>query len=43
MKHFNLDKLLLLLVAVAICVLGVLNLCQTERPTVSESENRNCS
>lgn len=41
MKKLNLDKIVLLLVAVAICVLAVLNLCQTERPTVSESENRN--
>ena len=41
MKKFTVDKLMLLLVAVAICVLALLNLCQTERPTVSESENRN--
>jgi hypothetical protein len=41
MKKFDLDKLVLLLVAVAICVLAGLNLFQGERPTVSESENRN--
>lgn len=41
MKNNPIDKLMLFLVAFFICALTLLNLCQTERPTVSESENRN--
>ena len=41
MKHNPVDKLMLILVAVVICALAMLNLCQTDRPTVSVLENRN--
>lgn len=41
MKHKPIDKLMLILVAAAILVLALLNVFQTDRPTVSESENRN--
>ena len=41
MKHKPIDKLVLILVATAVLVLALLNIFQTDRPTVSESENRN--
>lgn len=41
MKHNPIDKLMLFLVAFLVCALALLNLFQTDRPTVSESENRN--
>ena len=41
MKHNPIDKLMLFLVAFFICALTLLNICQTERPTVSVTENRN--
>ena len=41
MNHKPIDKLMLILVASAILVLALLNIFQTDRPTVSESENRN--
>ena len=41
MKHKPIDKLVLFLVAAAIVVLALLNIFQTDRPTFSESENRN--
>lgn len=41
MKHNPVDKIMLILVAVAISVLALVNLFQTDRPTVSETENRN--
>ena len=41
MRHNPIDKITIALVAAAICLLAVLNLCQTDRPTVSETENRN--
>ena len=41
MKHNPIDKLMLLLIAVAVCALALLNLFQFDRPTVSETENRN--
>ena len=41
MRHNPIDKITITLVAAAICILAVLNLCQTDRPTVSETENRN--
>ncbi len=40
MKHTPFDKLSLALVAAAVSVLALLNLFQTERPTVSEIEQR---
>ena len=41
MKHNPIDKAMLLLVATVVMVLALLNICQTDRPTVSETENRN--
>ena len=41
MKHKPIDKLMLILVAAVVLVLAVLNIGQTDRPTFSESENRN--
>ena len=41
MKHNPVDKIMLILVAVAISALALFNLFQTDRPTVSETENRN--
>ena len=41
MKHNPIDKLMLFLVAFLVCGLALLNICQTDRPTVSELENRN--
>ena len=41
MKHNPIDKAMLLLVAIVVLVITGLNLCQTDRPTVSETENRN--
>lgn len=41
MKHKPIDKLMLILVAALVLVLAVLNIGQTDRPTFSESENRN--
>jgi hypothetical protein len=41
LNHKPIDKLMLILVASAILVLALLNIFQTDRPTVSESENRN--
>ena len=41
MKHNPTDKLMLFLVAFLLCALAILNLGQTDRPTVSETENRN--
>ena len=40
MNHKPIDKLMLILVASAILVLALLNVFQTDRPTISESENR---
>ena len=34
------DELMLLIVAIAVGAVAVLNLCQTDRPTYSEIENR---
>lgn len=41
MKHNPVDKIMLILVAVAISAIALVNLFQTDRPTVSETENRN--
>ncbi len=41
MKHKPIDVLMLILVASVIIALALLNVFQTDRPTVSESENRN--
>ena len=41
MKHNPIDKAMLLLVVTVVLVLALLNVCQTDRPTVSETENRN--
>ncbi len=41
MKHNPIDKAMLLLVCTLVLVLALLNICQTDRPTVSETENRN--
>ena len=40
MNHKPIDKLMLILVATAVLVLALLNVFQTDRPTISESENR---
>ncbi len=41
MKHKPIDKLVLILVALLVCAMAAVNLFQGERPTVSETENRN--
>lgn len=41
MKHNPIDKLLIMVVALLVCLLAAVNLFQTDRPTVSETENRN--
>ncbi len=41
MNHKPIDKLMIILVASAVLVLALLNVFQPNRPTVSESENRN--
>ncbi|MGN1000031.1 MAG: DHHW family protein [Faecousia sp.] len=41
MKHKAIDKIMLILVALVVCTLAAVNLFQADRPTVSETENRN--